>query len=103
MCRAVGAAAAHTQMYVQDGQIEEAIACLRLVLEQAPDNQETLVLLGVSNLYIVTDDTRVHSYLSVCNEPTVQQHGAAHRLSHSTGSCICHLLLLLLLLLLLDY
>jgi Flp pilus assembly protein TadD len=37
-------------MYVQEGQIEEAIACLRLVLEQAPDNQETLVLLGVSHL-----------------------------------------------------
>jgi Flp pilus assembly protein TadD len=35
-------------MYVQDGQIDEAIACLKLVLEQAPENQETLVLLGVS-------------------------------------------------------
>ncbi|KAG5183337.1 hypothetical protein JKP88DRAFT_317093, partial [Tribonema minus] len=35
------------KMLVREGQTDEAIACLKLVLEQAPDNQESLLLLGL--------------------------------------------------------
>jgi hypothetical protein len=36
-------------MLVRENQTDEAIACLKLVLEQAPDNQESLLLLGVGD------------------------------------------------------